>query len=112
MAITPFASIRQYFIKCANFLRRDSLIFSRKTGIDPTWTSDQVHALSVRRKDVNRSPVEWQQWLRHARADPPTSHDILINDAMRMKTRHRALESDRKHEIWKHQVNNLFTAVF
>jgi len=48
-----------------------------------------------------RMPVEWQQWLRHTRRDPPTNHDILMNEALSMRTKQRAIESDRKHQIWK-----------
>ena len=51
-----------------------------------------------------RMPVEWQQWLRHTRRDPPTNHDILMNEALSMRTKQRALESDRKHQIWKEKV--------
>ena len=51
-----------------------------------------------------RTPVEWQQWLRYTRRDPPTPHDILMNEALSMRTKQRAMESDRKHQMWKEKV--------
>ena len=58
-----------------------------------------------------RTPVEWQQWLRHTRRDPPTSHDILMNEALSMRTKQRALESDRKHQLWKEKVLKEFLSL-
>ena len=49
-------------------------------------------------------PVEWQQWLRHSRKDPPEMNEILMHEAIRMRTQQRAYDKDRKHEQWKAKV--------
>ncbi|CAG5083069.1 Oidioi.mRNA.OKI2018_I69.PAR.g10270.t1.cds [Oikopleura dioica] len=51
----------------------------------------------------NKTPTEWQHWLRHARADPPKEHEILMNEHVRMRTLQRAHDKDLKHQQWKEE---------
>ena len=45
------------------------------------------------------------KWLRHTRRDPPTPREIMMNEAVKMRTRQRAEQSDRKHQAWKLKVS-------
>ena len=78
-------------------------------GINSSWTTEKVGDMKHNGDYVNRAPVEWQQWLRHARPHPPQPEDILLNEAMRMRTAQRSMDSDRKHLNWKREVRRNFT---
>ena len=41
------------------------------------------------------------------RRNPPEPHEILMNEAVRIRTQTRAQESDRKHREWKIKVLRL-----
>ena len=64
---------------------------------------EQIEDLKIG-QGTNPIPVEWQQWMRKTRRDPPKPEEILMNEHLKMRTKMRAVEADRKHEAWKQKV--------
>ena len=58
--------------------------------------NDMLRANFEKAGGATKVPVEWQQWLRYTRREAPTEHEILMNEAIQMRTQMRAEKVDLK----------------
>ena len=72
--------------------------------MDASTKNETLRANFQHTQGQTKVPVEWSQWLRHTRKDPPTQHEILMNEAISIRTKMRSEKVDMKAAAYRAEV--------